>query len=110
MSSVIKLVQGDTRPALVCTITDDNTGLPIDLTGSTCRLKFRAQDSSTLQATLLGTLTDPVNGGVEFYWASVPTSLDGSEGNYQGEIEITFPDGQIQTVFDVLNFYLREDF
>jgi hypothetical protein len=73
-------------------------------------LKFREQGSTTIKATLIGTVTNAANGVVEFYWASVPTSLDGPQGNYQGEIEITFSDGQIQTVFDVLNFYLREDF
>jgi len=108
--SVIRLVQGDTRPALVCTITDDNTGAPVSLSGATCRLKFREQGSTTIKATFTGTVTDATNGVVEFYWASDPTSLDGPQGNYQGEIEITFSDGQIQTVFDVLNFYLREDF
>jgi hypothetical protein len=108
--STIKLVQGDTRPALVCTITDDNTGLPVSLTGATCRLKFRPQDSTTIRSTLTGTVTDPTNGVVVFYWATDPTVLDGPQGNYQGEIEITFADGQIQTVFDVLRFYLREDF
>lgn len=108
--SVIKLVQGDTRPALVCTITDDSTGEPVNLTGATCVLKFRAQGSTTLKATLLGTVTDAANGQVEFYWASDPSSLNGAPGTYQGEIEITFADGQIQTVYDILNFYLREDF
>lgn len=108
--SVIKLVQGDTRPALVCTITDDSTGDPINLLGATCLLKFRAQGSATVKSTLTGTVIDATNGVVEFYWASDPTSLDGAAGSYQGEIQITFPDGQIQTVYDVLNFYLREDF
>ena len=110
MSSVIKLVQGDTRPALVCTITDTNTGDVVDLTGASAVLKFRAYNATTLTATLTGTITNPTGGVVEFYWASQPTSLSGNQGQYEGEIEITFPDGQIQTVFETLNFYLRQDF
>jgi energy-coupling factor transporter ATP-binding protein EcfA2 len=110
MSSVIKLVHGDTRPALVCTITDANTGDVVNLTGASALLKFRVYGSSTLTATLTGTVTDATNGVVEFYWASQPTSLSGAAGQYEGEIEITFPDGQIQTVFDTLNFYMRKDF
>lgn len=108
--STIKLVQGDTRPALNVTITDENTGEPVTLTGATVRLKFRKQGSTTLQSTLTGTITDGLNGQVSFYWASDPTSLSGDPGNYEGEIEITFSDGQIQTVYDTLKFRLREDF
>jgi hypothetical protein len=36
--------------------------------------------------------------------------LQGDPGDYEGEIEITFPDGQIQTVYDPLKFKVREDF
>ena len=42
MAEKIKLVQGDTKPALVCNITDEITGLPIVVTGATVLLKFRA--------------------------------------------------------------------
>jgi hypothetical protein len=108
--SLIKLVRNDTRPALVCTITDANTGDPVVLTGCTCLLKFRLVNTTTLTATLTGTVTDAVNGIVEFYWASNPASLKGDAGQYEGEIEITFPDGQVQTVYDTLNFVVRQDF
>jgi hypothetical protein len=36
--------------------------------------------------------------------------LSGPAGEYEGEVEITFADGQIQTVYDVLKFKVREDF
>lgn len=110
MSDKIKLVQGDTRPALVVTLTDDTTGDPIAITGATVRLKFRQLASDTLKATLTGTVTDGANGVVAFYWASDPTALNGEAGDYEGEIEITFADGQVQTVYDLLKFKLREDF
>jgi hypothetical protein len=108
--SIIKLVQGDTRPALVCNITDETTGLPVSLTGATCRLKFRKVGATTLTATLIGTVTNAVNGVVEFYWASDPSSLATADGQYEGEIEVTFSDGQIQTVYDKLQFVVRADF
>lgn len=110
MSEKIKLVQGDTRPALVVTLTDDTTGDPIAITGATVRLKFREVGSDTLRTTITGTVSDGPNGVVAFHWASQPTALDGNAGDYEGEIEITFADGQIQTVYDVLKFKLREDF
>jgi len=110
MSEKIKLVKDDTRPALVCTLTDNTTGLAINITGATGVLKFRALGSTILQATVPGTVTDGPNGVVVFYPAAAPEMLSGPAGEYEGEIEITFPDGQIQTVYDVLKFKVREDF
>jgi hypothetical protein len=110
MTEKIKLVQGDTRPALVCALTDENTGEAINITGATVVLKFRLSGSTTLTATLPGSVTDGPAGGVAFYPASVPSMLQGAAGDYEGEIEITFADGQVQTVFDVLKFRMREDF
>lgn len=110
MSEKIKLVQGDTRPAIVCTLTDQTTGNVITLTGATVRLKFRAVGSTTLQATVTGTVTDGPNGVCAFYPATAPEMLQGDAGDYEGEIEVTFADGQVQTVYDKLKFKVREDF
>lgn len=110
MTEKIKLVQGDTRPALVCNITDDTTGNVIDISGATVLLKFRALGATTLQATVTGVVTDGPNGQVTFYPATAPEMLAGAAGDYEGEIEITFVGGQIQTVYDVLKFRVRQEF
>jgi hypothetical protein len=110
MTEKIKLVQGDTRPALVCNITDNTTGTAINITGATVRLKFRAAGGTALTATVTGSVTDGPNGQVVFYPASAPEMLQGEPGDYEGEIEITFSDSQIQTVYDTLRFKVREDF
>lgn len=110
MAEKIRLVQGDTLPALVCTITDDTTGEAINITGATPRLKFRAAGASALTATVTGYVTDGGNGVCAFYPATAPEMLQGEPGDYEGEIEITFADGQIQTVYDLLKFKVREDF
>lgn len=110
MSERIQLVQGDTRPAIVCTLTDGTTGDAIALTDATVRLKFRAAGATALTATVTGAITDAANGACVFYPASAPEMLQGDPGMYEGEIEITFADGQVQTVFDVLKFKVREDF
>ena len=110
MTDKIKLVQGDTRPAIVCTITDETTGSAVNITGATVVLKFRPVGSTTLQATVTGTVTSGSTGQVAFYPASTPAMLTGDAGDYEGEIEITFSDGQIQTVYDTLKFKIREDF
>lgn len=110
MAEKIKLVQGDTRPTLVCAITDDTTNSPVNITGATIVLKFRAAGSTTLTATVPGVVANGATGQVLFSPASAPEMLQGLPGDYEGEIEITFPDGQIQTVFDTLRFKMREDF
>jgi hypothetical protein len=110
MAEKIRLVQGDTRPSLVTTLTDSTTGAAINITGATVRLKFRAAGSTSLQATLIGSVTDGANGVVVFYWSDEPTSLNGDPGDYEGEIEITFSDTTVQTVYDLLKFKLRQDF
>lgn len=110
MAEKIKLVQGDTKPAIVCRLTDDTTGLPLGITGATVRLKFRAAGATTLTATVTGSVTDGPNGEVVFYPASAPEMLQGEPGDYEGEIEITFADTTVQTVYDLLKFKVREDF
>lgn len=110
MAEKIKLVQGDTRPALVITITDETTGDPIGLTGATPRLKFRQAGATTLTTTITGTVTDAAAGKCVFFPASAPEMLQGEPGDYEGEIEITFSDSQVQTVYDLLKFKIREDF
>jgi hypothetical protein len=110
MNEKIRLVQNDTRPAIVCNITDDTTNLPINITGATVVLKFRAAGSTTLTATVTGSVTDGPNGQVVFFPASAPEMLQGEPGDYEGEIEMTFSDGQIQTVYDTLRFKVRKDF
>ena len=110
MAEKIKLVQGDTKPALVCNITDEVTGAAIALTGATVRLKFRQVGSTTLTATVIGSVTDAANGQVVFFPATAPAMLAGEAGDYEGEIEITFADSTVQTVYDLLKFKVREDF
>jgi hypothetical protein len=110
MTEKIRLVRGDTKPAIVCNLTDQNTGLAIAIGGATVRLKFREAGADQLTATVVGVVTDGANGQVVFYPSSAPEMLQNSAGDYEGEIEITFQDGTIQTVFDLLKFRVREDF
>lgn len=109
MAEKIKLIQGDSgRPQVQATITDENTGAVVVITGATPIMKFRMVGSTTLQATLTGVVTDGPNGVCVFEMTS--TALSGDPGNYEGEIQVTFSNGDIQTVYDLLKFQVREDF
>jgi hypothetical protein len=127
MSTNLRFVQGDTRPPLAVSIRT-KTGDPVDVsdTLTTLVLKVRALGESVVKDTVSGTkvagllLEDnqtldtsgayavPGAGGqVEFRWN--PTTLD-TAGSFEGEIEITFNDGTIQTVYDVVRFKVRPQF
>lgn len=120
----IRLVRNDTKPQLVLSLTDINTGTPIDLSdaGTVVRLKFKATTATTTREVLTAlklpgkqTLsgvdyTDMTLGkGGRCYIQWTATSLSGDPGDYIGEIEVTFSDG-VQTVYDTLKFRLRQDF
>lgn len=126
MSEKIKLVQGDSRPQLVLSLQDSNTGAGIDISTATTRLKFRALGQTTILATLTavpipgyvnadGTIdftgpyaTSGAGGRAVVNWTS--NALSSDAGDYEGEIEITFADGTVQTVYDMLKFKLRAQF
>jgi len=110
MSSVIKLVQGDSlRPQVQATITDDNTGNIVNITGATCLLKFRAVGATVLTDTISGTVLNGTAGTVVFPMSAL--SMAGPPGDYEGQIQITFPSGTgIQSVYNSLRFRLTAEF
>lgn len=109
MADKIKLVQGDTRPQIQLTLTDETTGNAIDITGATVLMKFRASGSDTLVDTLTGIVTNGPAGSVVIGWN--PTTLAVEAGDYEGEVEVTFASGQgVQTVYELLKFKVREEF
>lgn len=108
---VIRLVQGDSKPIIILTLTDDNTGLPIDLSASATEVnvKFRASGSTALLSTIPCTKTNGgADGKVQFDFTG--GVLDVDPGMYEGEIEITFGPAGTQTVYDTLRFRLRQQF
>lgn len=120
-SETIYLVQGDTRPQLQITVRDRNqaaagkvldledqsTWALVNLTGATVRLRIRAIGATTIKSTLVGTLTNAVNGEVIFLFDA--NTLD-TAGTFEGEIEYTESGGGIQTVYDLIKLQVREQF
>jgi len=125
MASKLKLVQGDTLPAVVLSVVDKSTGAAFDLSAATCLLKFRPVGDPTIKDEIIcGKLTGWVNpdgeiitappydvagagGRLIAYWND--DSLD-TPGEYEGEVESTFPDGKVQTVYEVVKFSVRPQF
>lgn len=110
MTERIKLVRGDTSPQIRLALTNQVTGLPISLVGATVTLHFRAEGAETALFSRAALISEAfASTGVCFLsWSE--GDLDREAGNYEGEIEITRPDGYRETIFDILKFRIREDF
>lgn len=120
-SANLKLVVGDTLPELTITLKDSNTAVsgqtldpedastfaPIDITSGTVRLRVREIGTTTVLKTILCTITDATNGVCTMIF---PSDTFSSAGLYEGEVEFTKSDGNIQTVNDLIKFTVRDDF
>ena len=109
-TDVIRLVSGDERPVIVLTLTDDVTGVPIDLSAITTSVivKFRKAGTTTLLSTIAcAKVGSGTTGQVQFYFYN--GELDVDPGMYEGEVQINF-NGDIQTVFETLRFTVRDNF
>ena len=107
--STIKLVRNDTGPQLRLTLTDSLTGSAVDLTGATVTLHLRAIDTTTVLVSRNATITAPAANGIAVVaWQTA--DLDLVAGEYEGEVEIVLASGLRETIFDLLQFTVREDF
>lgn len=105
------LVQGDNGSQVKIVLTRDDTGDPVDLTGATVTLKFKKRNSASILSSINSSAfeTSDLEGGVAiFVFNSI--ALDIASGNYVGEVEITFSNGNIETVYEELEFLVREDY
>lgn len=125
MSNKIKLVQGDTKPQVAFSIKDSTTGDVVNLVGATVRLKFRELGSSTIKNTITCSLLsgkqmpdgsisnvapyDVAGAGGRAILEWPEGALD-TAGEFEGELEVTFYDGTVQTVYDRQRFTVREQF
>lgn len=131
MTERILLVQGNTRPQLIFTVRDENTaqgdylGDVINLNGCTLLFKMREAGATEIKAALPAypvpgfeqpdgsiTMESPydlsgVGGRAIMDWT--PEALD-TPGDYEAELDITFPDATVQTVYRLLKLRVREAF
>ena len=107
---IYKLVSSDTAPQIKATITRDDDDSVVDMSGATVRLKFRAKNTSVILFTLVATDTGTnLQDGIAIFLFNTG-DLDIPGGLYEGEIEITYSDGKQETIFELLEFNVRNDF
>lgn len=105
------LVQGDNGTQVKIEITRDDTGLPVDLTGATPTLKFKKKNTGNVLASINSAVTDldDLAAGIAIFQFTSET-LDINAGDYVAEVEVTFDDGTIETIYEELQFTVREDY
>ena len=115
----IYLVKGDTHPELNITLLDSNsardgvafdaddatTWAPIDTTGATVTLIFKALGSPTPKTTLTMAKHVPFTEGRVF--TGFPAGTLDTAGTFVGQVRIVYPSGGIQTVYDQFKFKIR---
>jgi hypothetical protein len=120
-SQTLKLVTGDTLPELTFTLKDSQTAAsgktldandsttwaPINVSGASVKLRLRELGSNSVKSTLTCSVTDGSNGKVA---TDFPTGTLDTAGTFEGELEVTFATGGIQTVHDLIKFKVRSDF
>lgn len=108
--TIFNLVQSDTAPQVKAVITRSDTGAVVDMTGATVRMYFRAKTSTNVLFTsTAANVGDNFSNGIAVFIFTAG-QLNQPEGYYQGEIEITYSNGTVETIFDLLSFYIRADF
>jgi hypothetical protein len=93
---IINVVQNDTKPFLQFTILTD--GQATNITGAVIRFKLRKAGATTNVNSGVDTcdILDATNGICEYKWKTADLA---EAGDYEGEVEVTFSDGKIQTQF-----------
>lgn len=104
-----RLVRGDTAPQIRITLKDSDNN-PTDLTGCTVTMHVRRSGTSTLLFSRVLDIPDATKtqGVAVVVWGT--NDLDQPAGIYEGEVEIVFADGRRETLFDVIQLVIREDF
>jgi myosin heavy subunit len=79
----------------------------INVTGGAVKVRIRELGSTTVKATLSCLITNASAGQVA---TNFPAGTLDTAGTFEAEIEITFSNGGIQTVYDLLKLKVRSDF
>ena len=107
---IYQLVKSDQAPQIRAALKREDDNSVVDFENGSCALKFRKKGSTTVLFTLAASdVGDNFKDGIAIFSFS-GTQLAIDEGYYEGEISITYSSGTIETVFKILDFYLRDDF
>ena len=104
----IQLVRNDTQPQVQLNLSDE--GGPLDLANKTVKLHLRKNARSGVLLTREAFIpTGTADQGLAYiYWSEGDLDLD--RGSYEAEIEVVGQGSYRQTVYEILEVEIREDF
>jgi hypothetical protein len=109
----VKLVQSDSAPDLVFTLTDDVTDALLDLTTlSSASFKFRKVNTTTVLATLVPVvLGAPANGQLTMPWGTTLTTLPAGSvpGYFEGQLKLLFG-AKLLSGYNPVQFFIEPSF
>lgn len=85
--------QNDTSPSLGVQLLDGSKQV-IDLTGASAKFLMKIAGSTTIAVDAAAVITNASEGRVEYEWSVGDTA---TAANYQGEFQITFINGTVET-------------
>jgi hypothetical protein len=103
-SHTVELVTGDNLPVLQFTLKDAETDTAINLLSASAILRVRPVGSSTPTGAITCVITDPGNGVIT---ATFGADFFPVAGTYEAEVEVTFPGGSVQTVYEFVRLKVR---
>lgn len=105
-----QLVKSDQAPQVIAYLKREDDNSAINFKDGSCTLKFRAKGTTNLLFTIQAQdIGDNFRDGTAIF-TFTGTQLNIPEGYYEGEIGVVYASGVIETVYKVLDFYLRTDF
>lgn len=107
---VTELVQNDTGPQLLMTLKDSNTDTFLDLSqlGTEVTFNFAAGPGGETKAVIPMTPgPNAVLGQAMLDWSAGTSGAMDTVGTYYGEVQITWPNGRIQTTPAKLKFHVQ---
>lgn len=85
--------QNDTSPSLSVQLLDGAQQI-IDLSGASAKFFMKIAGSTTIAVDAPAVITNASEGRVEYEWSAGDTAI---AANYQGEFQITFINGTVET-------------
>lgn len=107
---VVRLVQGESKPLILLTLTDDLTGTPVNLSAATTVVTVDLKDlgtKETLKTIVCTKLGSGVSGQVQFDFSG--GASDVPLGTYEGVVIVDF-DGDANTLTSRIPIRVRENF
>jgi len=89
----VYMKQNDTLPAITAQLVDADGSIP-DLTGATVKFIMRLTSGGAAKVDTSATIVTATTGDVKYSWVAADTD---TVGDYEGEFEVTFSGGAIQT-------------